>query len=133
MTDQRIVQQQLNDWRWIGKSGRLDQNPRKRRHFAAIAPGQKPAQRLLQIAAQRAADTAARENSDFPLDRLHQEMVERDLAKLIDDHGTVAHVGMAQQFVEQSRFAAAEKPGDHRDRQARRRVVDIKQSHARFP
>jgi hypothetical protein len=53
-------------------------------------------------------------------------MVERDLAKLIDDHGTVAHAVMAQQLVEQGGFAAAEKSGDHRDGQARRRFVGIK-------
>ena len=113
MADQWIVQQQLNDRRWIRKSGRLHQNPRKSRHLAAIAPGQKTAQRLLQVAAQRAAHTAARQNSDLPLDRLHQKMIERDLAKLIDDHGTIAHARMAQQLVEQRGFTAAEKSGDH--------------------
>src|SRR5262249_33511073 len=113
--DQRIVQQQLNDRRRIGKSGRLDQNSRKSRHFAVISPRQQVAQRLLQIAAQRAADTAAGENSDLSLDRLYQQMVERAHAELVDDPRAAADAGMAQQFVQQGRFAAAENPGDDRD------------------
>ncbi len=76
MTYQRIVQQELNDRRWIGKSGRLHQNARKSWHFTAVAPCQKAAQRLLQVAAQCATDTAARKNGNFSLDRLHQEVVE---------------------------------------------------------
>jgi hypothetical protein len=40
-------------------------------------------------------------------------MVERDLAKLIDDDRTVTHAGMAQELVKQRRFTAAEKSGDH--------------------
>ena len=38
---------------------------------------------------------------------------------------------MTQQLIEQCRFAAAEKAGDQRDRQARRGFVDVEQSHAR--
>ena len=60
-------------------------------------------------------------------------MIKRDLAEFIDDHSTVAHARVTQQLAEQGGFAAAEKPGDHRDRQALRRLIKIKQSHAGFP
>ena len=65
MNHQGIVEQELNDRSGIGEPGGLDQDPRKGRHFAAVSLDQQVAQRLFQVAAQRAADAAAGEHRDF--------------------------------------------------------------------
>ena len=49
---------------------------------------------------------------------LDQEMIEADLAELVDHHGRVGELGLAQQMLQQRRLAAAEKAGQDRDRQA---------------
>ena len=132
MAEQRIVEQQLDDGRRIGEAGRLDQNSPERRHFAAVALCQKCAQRVLQIAAQRAADAAARQHRDFAVDLLDQQMIEAHLAELVDDDGAVRHARMTQEFVEKRGFAAAQESGDERDGHPLGRFVPIEQAHA-FP
>ena len=117
MRDQWVVQQQLHDRRRICQAGGLDQNPAKWRHLATIAPYQQCAQRLLQIAANCAANTAAREHRHLAIDALDQQMIETDFAVFVDDDGAVPHGVVAQQSIEQRGLAAAEKPGDQRYRQ----------------
>ena len=89
----------------IGETGRLQQNPAKRRDFALVAAHQKPSERRLQVAAQRAADTAVRH---LALDRLDQQVVDADLAPFVNDYRAVGHVGVA------------EKTGDDGDRKPAR-------------
>ena len=47
----------------------------------------------------------------------HEVMVEADLPELVDDHECPAQRGLLDEIVEDSRLAAAKKPGQHRDRQ----------------
>ena len=47
-------------------------------------------------------------------------MVEADLAELVDEHKCPAQRGLLGQIAEDSRFAAAQEPGQHRDRQTLR-------------
>ena len=45
-----------------------------------------------------------------------QQVVQADLAELIDDDGSVGEVGLAQQVSQDCRLAAAEKAGQDRNR-----------------
>ena len=119
MTDQRIVQEELNDRSRIGEAGGLHQNSRKGRNLSAVAPNKQVIYRLLQIAAQRAAYAAARQHRYLSVDCLDQQMIKSNLAEFVDDDGTVSHAGVTQQLVEQGRLAAAEKARNHRDGQPR--------------
>src|SRR4051794_24502326 len=118
MAQQRIVEQELHDRRRIGEPGRLDQDTSEGRHLAAVALHQEVPERLFEVAAYRAADAAARHDRNLALDGGDQQMVERDLAELVDDDGAVRHIAVPQQMIEHRRLAAAEKPGDERYRQA---------------
>jgi len=104
----------------IGETGRLQQNPAKRRGFALVAAHQKPSERRLQVAAQRAADTAAGHDRHLALDRLDQQVVDADLAPFVNDYRAVGHVGVAEQAVQQGGLATAEKTGDDGDRKPAR-------------
>ena len=115
MAQQRVVQQHLHDWSWIGEAGRLQQYPAKRRDFALVAPHQQAPQRRLEIAAQGAADATARQHGHLAVDRLDQQMIDADFTPFVDDHCAVGHIGVAQQPVQQSRLAAAKETGDHRN------------------
>ena len=58
--------------------------------------------------------------------RLHpldQVMVDRDRADLVDEHGAVGELRLAQQAVEQRGLAAAEEAGQHVQRQAIHRLL----------
>ena len=89
MRDQWIVQQELHDRGRICQTRCLDQNTAKWRHLAAIAFHQQRAQRLLEVAADCAANTTAREHRHLAIDALDQEMVETDFAVFVDDDGAV--------------------------------------------
>jgi hypothetical protein len=118
-TKYRIVQKELNDRSWIGEPCCLDQDSRKGGNLGAVPPNEQVRQRLLQIAAQRAAYAAARQYRYLPVDRFDQQMIKSNLAEFVDDDGTVSHAGVTQQLVEQGRLAAAEKAGNHRDGEPR--------------
>src|SRR5437868_6954236 len=60
--------------------------------LAALALDEKPPQRILEGAAHGAADAPARQHDGLAGDWLDQEMVERDLAELVDDHRAVSHL-----------------------------------------
>ena len=89
---------------------------------AVVEIAQQPLQRLDEVAAQRAAQAARRQQHDVVVDLLDQEMIEADLAELVDDHRGVGERGIAQQAVEQRRLAGAEEAGQdgERKRWARR-------------
>jgi hypothetical protein len=117
MRDQWIVQQELHDRGRICQTRGLDENTAKRRNLATIASHQQCAQRLLEVAADCAANTTAREYSHLAIDALDEEMIKTDFAVFVDDDGAVLHVVVAQQAIEQRGLAAAEKAGDQRYRQ----------------
>ena len=83
-------QQRVGDRRRIGQAGGLDHDSAKMRHLAARPPGQQIAQRLLQVAAHRAAHAAVFQQQRAFGDALQQMMVEPDLAEFVDQHGNVA-------------------------------------------
>ena len=86
------------------------------RHLAARSPRQLLPQRLLQIAAHRAAQAAVFQQQRAFGDALQQMMVEPDLAELVDEDQNVGQLRRAQQTLQQRGFAAAEKAGDDVDR-----------------
>jgi hypothetical protein len=120
MAHQRIVEQQLHDGSGVGEAGGFHEHALEGGDFTAVAPRQQAAQGIGEIAAHGAAQAAAGHHRDLAAHRLIQQMIERDLAKFIDDDGAVGHAGMAQQLVDQSGLAAAEEAGDQRDGQALR-------------
>ena len=97
MRDQWVVQQELHDRGGICQTCGLDENTAKWRNLAAIAFHQERAQRLLEIAADCAANTTAREHRHLAIDALDEEMVESDFAVFVDDDGAVPHGVVAQQ------------------------------------
>ena len=114
--DYRIVHQGVDDGRRIGEARGFYQNAPKLGHLAAQTLDKKLAQGIDQVAAHRAADAARIENDDVLADRFDQQVVEADVAEFVDQDRCFLHVRMAEEVVEQCRFAAAQKPGDDGDR-----------------
>jgi hypothetical protein len=73
-------------------------------------------QRRHQIAADRAAEAAAGEQHHILARRFHQQVIEADLAELIDDDGGLGIGGIAQKLAQQGGLAAAKEAGQDRDR-----------------
>jgi len=63
------------------------------------------------------------------VDALEQVMVEANFTEFVDQHGSVGQRRVAQQPLQQRRFARAEKPGDQRHR----RKIGRRISQARAP
>src|SRR5450830_41122 len=88
--------------------------------LALAAFGETPGdvlERLLQIAADRAAQAAAAHfHYDVFLTVRHQQMVQTDLAEFIDDDQRVFQLRLGHQIIEQGSLAAAEKTGQQRYR-----------------
>src|SRR5262249_34540063 len=122
-------QQKLHDGGWICQSCGLDENTAKWRHLATVAPHQKCAQRLLKVAADGAANAAARKHGHLAIDAFDQEMVEADFPVFVDDDRAVLHAVVPQHAIEQRRFAAAEKPGYQRYWQALGGLVAFEEAH----
>ena len=73
-------------------------------------------QRVDQVAAHGTAQAAALQQNHVVVDGLHQEMVEADLAELVDDHRGVGERRVAHQRVEQRCFPGAEEAGQDGER-----------------
>ena len=91
----------------------------KRGNRTALASAEQLADRIRQIAPDGAAHAAALQDHRLGVERLQQQMVEPDLAELVDQHRGARELRRAQQPVEERGLAAAEKPGDHVDRDQR--------------
>ena len=85
-----LGQQRVGDRRRIRQSGSLDDDPAEIRHLAARSPRQLLAQRLLQVAAHRAAQAAVFQQQRAFGDALQQMMVESDFAEFVDEDENVA-------------------------------------------
>src|SRR5262249_13565690 len=83
-------------------------------------------QRAHQVAAQRAAQATALEQHHVVVDGLHQQMVEADLAELIDDDGGVGKRGVGQQAIEERCLAGAQEAGQHGQRNGFGRSVQAR-------
>ncbi len=112
----------LQQRRRIGEAGGLHDHALER-GAAIIEIAQELLQRGHEIAAQVAAQAAARQHHHVAVDLLDQQMVERDVAEFVDDDGGVAQIRVAQQPVQQRGLAGAEKAGEQRQRDRRRRTL----------
>jgi hypothetical protein len=103
------------------------------RDAAVVEVAQELLERGHELAANRTAQAPAREQHHVVRDRLDQQMVEADVAELVDQHGGTGERRVAQQPVEQRGFAGTEEAGkdgqrDWRGRQtprARRRHLFV--------
>ena len=125
----------MEDGGRIGEAGGLDDDPPEEGDLLGRAALIEAAQARHQIAADGAAEAAAGEQHHVLARRFHQQMIEADLAELVDDDGRLAEIRMAQQLAQQGRLAAAEEAGQHRDGQAlgrlRRRLASLGPSRVR--
>jgi hypothetical protein len=76
--------------------------------------------RLRKIAADRAADAAALQQHCRVAERLDEEMVDADLAELVDQDCGIMKSWRCEQAAQQGGLAAAEEAGEDVDRQGRR-------------
>ena len=108
--EQRVGHQRVQDGRGIGQAGGLDHHALERRDLAARALEEQLAHGAHEVAAHRAAQAArVQRHHAFVVGLLDQQMVEANLAELVDDDGGVGQFGPAQQLVEQRGLAAAEE------------------------
>ena len=94
----------------------LHHDPAERRHLATTNHRQKVRQSGYEIVAHRAAQAARRQQHRVLGNLAHQQMVEPDLAELVDDHGRVGKIRLAEQMPQECRLAASEEAGQHMDR-----------------
>ena len=112
----RVRHQCLEDRRRVRESARFDHDAIKPRAPPLVAPPQQILQCLRQVGADFAAQAASGERNDAILARFDQLMIDSDLAELVDDDGGAREFRLTQQMTKYSTLAAAEKAGDHRDR-----------------
>ena len=123
MLEQRVPHEAGDDGKRIGETGGLDHDPGERRKRSGHALEIQLPHAVHQLALHRAADAAGLEQHDVVVQLLHHEVIEPDLAELVDQHRRLLHPGMGEEVVEQRRLAAAEKAGDERDRDRCGRVA----------
>ena len=87
----RLADQREGDRDRVGEAAGLDDDATEARDFAAFAPREQIAQRVLDILAERAAQTAVIEQHRRFVGLADQVVVEADLAKLVDQNGDVRH------------------------------------------
>ena len=110
----------VQDRRRVGEAGGLDHDPAEG-DAAIVEIAQELLERGHELAADRAAQAAARQQDHVVGDLLDQQMVEPDVAELVDQNGGAGERGVGQQPVEQRGLAGAEEAGKHgqRDRRGR--------------
>ena len=114
--EQGIGHQRVQDGRGIGQPRGLDHHALERRHLALGALQEQLAHGAHQVAAHRAAQAArVQRHHALVVGLLDQQMVEPDLAELVDDHRGVGELRPAQQLVQQRGLAAAQEARQHRD------------------
>ena len=113
--DERRREERVDDRRRVREPGRLDDDATEGRDLARVAAGDQVAQLVGEVAAERAAQAAARQQHGALVDPAQQVVVDPDLAELVHDHCRLAHVRVRQEAGEQRGLAAAEEPGDERD------------------
>ena len=116
----------MENGRRLCKPGRLQHDPPERRQ-RPVAPRQRVAQGVDQIAAERAADAAAVDEKDVAGEAFVEQVVEPDFAPFVDHHQRVGEVGRPEEPVDQRRLAGAEKAG-HDVKRDRREVRSSLQS-----
>ena len=100
----------------VGKAGGLDDDPRQALNAAGLQPVDQVGQRIHQFATHGAAQAAVGEFDD-PVRRLFdQEVIDGDIAELVDDDRRVGKCWILEQAVEQRRLASAKEASQHRHR-----------------
>ena len=107
----RLSHQGVQDRRRIGEPGGLDRHTGEERDLAFDPVDEQIGQGVDDVIAHRAAEAPAVEQHDVLARPLDEEMVETDLAELVDDDRGRGHVGLFQHMIEHGRLAAAEKTG----------------------
>ena len=116
--DEEVFHQRVDHRRRIGQTGRLDEHAADWRDLAVQAAQEEVGQAARQVAAHRAAEAAGVEHDQLFVDFGDQVMIHRDAAEFVDQYGRVGHLRLAEEVVEQRRFAGTEKTGEQRDRDA---------------
>src|SRR4029077_3662037 len=106
----------------IGGAARLDDHALEARDLAARAAAVEVGERLVERAGVRAAKAPGVEQHDVVGGLRDQDVVQADLAELVDDHRGVGEGGVLQSPVEQRRLAAAEETGEQKNRGHERRL-----------
>ena len=113
-----LFHQGMNHRCRVGQAGSFEQHPIDGRNLLAEGLHEQPLERRHQIALHAAAHATAIEHDQGFIDLLDQMVVDADVAQLVDQHRHPLGAGVAQQVVEHSRFAGAEKAGQHGHRNA---------------
>ena len=113
--DQRFLHQRVDDRRRIGEPGGFQHDALEAPDFAGFAARVQVDQGRHQVAADGAADAAAGQVDDAFVGGFDQQVVEPDLAELVDDDGGILERRIAQDFRQDRGLAAAEKAGQHGD------------------
>ena len=116
-----VIHNCVQDRRRIGEACRLKDHASKRFDAAVVELAQQIFERVDQIAADRAADAARTHQHHVAVKLLNEEMIEADIAKLIDQNQRVGQFGRNQQAVQQRGFAGAKEAGENSERDRRRR------------
>ncbi len=111
---QGIAHQGLQNGSGIGKARGLDDHTGIGRQFPDFAPVEQRAQRPHKIATGGTAEAATLEQDRILLHRrLDQQMVEADLAELVDHDSRAGEFAIPEQGADQGRLATAEKAGEY--------------------
>ena len=85
----RMIEHRVQDRRRIGEARRLDDDALERRDAAVVALAQEILERRDEVAAHGAAEASGGEQDHGVVDGLDKQMIEADLAELVDDDDRV--------------------------------------------
>jgi hypothetical protein len=114
-----VVEHGVQDGRRVGKPRGLDDHAPERGDAAVVAPAQEVLEGRDEVAAHGAAQAPGGQKNHAVLDGLDKEVVEADLAELVDDHDRVGERRVTQESVQERRLAGAQKARQHRERDRR--------------
>ena len=113
--ESRMAHDRLQHGRRVCKPGRLDDDAPQGRDAPGLHAVDQIGQRIDEVAADRAAQASVRELDDAVGRLLDEQVVDGDVAELVDDDGGVGEGRVLQQAVEQRRLAGAEEAGQDRN------------------
>ena len=120
--EQRVPHEAGEDGKRVREAGGFDHDTSEARKCSGHALQIQLPHAVHQLALHGTADATGLEQHHVLVQLLHHQMVEPDLAELVDQHRRLLHPGMGEQVVEQCRLAAAEETGDERDRDGGGRI-----------
>jgi hypothetical protein len=119
----RVIEHRVQDGGRVGQPCRFDDDAPEWRYPAVVAPAQQILEGGDEVAADRAAEAARREQDHALVHRFDEEVIEADLAELVDDHDRVGEGGVAEETIEERRLARAKEAGEHGQRDRRQRAA----------